>query len=279
MTASLLHHYGKSPGPPPHVVAEARGWGLEVRDPVREHWETVSDFFGIYCRDTSPAGVLVVASDPSVGGALATGIPFTDAARAERHLNLSVAAPPLAIAAGRSGTALANAAPSDPASERFWCAVAAAKRETGGSLEGLFASVHLATAFPFSLVQGRDVAALPRYLPNMPFYRQACREHLEGLLALLRPQAVACVGRVAFEAVASVAENRLALAATLAERGWDGIVLSREYADGLRAFPSGEFRGFRARLVPVGELDAPDASALASHAHDTLKGLLRDAWT
>ncbi len=273
MTTSLLGRIDRQAGPPPHLVHEARGWGLDLHDPVGEHWETVSDFAGLYARSATPAGILLVASDPTVGGAMATGIPFTDAVRAERLLNLPVTSAPLAL--GPTGVV---APAGDPASERFWGIVADAKRASGGaSLEGLFSTLHLAHAFPFALTAGRAPASLERLLPAMPLYRQAGRVHLDAILRDARPQVVACVGRVAFETVASVAENRLTLAAELAEEGWEGLVLAHEYAEGLSAYPRGEFRGFRARLVPVADLE--DASpALAGHARDTLFGLLRDAF-
>lgn len=259
MRTSLLEYYQALGDVPAHAVAEARGWGLELRNPVHDHWDTVSDFVDAYCRDLTPAGVLVVASDPSVAGAVQTGIPFTDAAHARHVLSLETL----------------HAEP-DLASQAFWGVVTEARKRApaGATLEGLFSGVHFAHAFPFALVSGRQPVSAGKYLPSMPLYAEESRKRLSVLVRMLRPQVVACVGRASYEAVASLAENRLDLAAELATRGWDGVVLAREYADGLRVYPKAEFGAFRSALVPVGELVGP----MTEHAQDTLLRLLGDAW-
>lgn len=256
--ASLLAHYERWADAPAAARAEATGWGLELRSPLAERWDTVSEFLEAYCRETTPAGVLVVASDPSFAGALGTGLAFTDAPHAEIMLDLQV--PP---------------ARGDERSAAFWTAMSAAKRAVGAPYEALFANAHLAHAFPYALMTGQAPASIEKYLPSMPLYRRTAEQHLAGLLDILRPQAVACVGRVAYEAVASVSSDRLKIVSELAERGWDRVVLDREYAGGFGAYPSAEFKGFRARLIP---LDLADAR-LAGHARDTLTALARDAWT
>lgn len=226
---------------------------------MRDHWDTVSDFVDAYCRDLTPAGVLVVSPDPSVGGALQTGIPFTDSAHARHVLSLETL----------------HAEP-DLSAQAFWGVVTEARKRApaGATLEGLFSAVHFAHAFPYALAQGRAAVAPAKYLPSMPLYADESRKRLSKLVRLLRPQVVACVGQTSYEAVASLADNRLDLAAELASRGWEGVVLAREYADGLRVYPRAEFGSWRAHLVPVGDLSGP----MTEHAQDTLLRLIGDAW-
>lgn len=255
MTTSLLHRYAHgAPPPAPAVVAEGRGWGLDVKDPGAEHRELVAEFVDAYCRDAAPASVLLVSPHPGIGGALHTGIPFTDGVAAARHLHLAAPIPQ-------------DAAP-DPLSARFWDAVTDARRATRGTLEGLFANVQLTHAFPYALVNGQGAQPIEKYLPSLPHYRRACQARFAEAIAALRPSVIGCVGRLAYEAVASVADNRLALAGRLAESGWGSL------ADG-RMGSRGEFARFRSRLVPLPGLDESVANGRARSA---LATFLADAW-
>lgn len=259
MRTSLLDYYKTATEPPGSAVAEAHARGLALTSPLAARWDVVQDFVDAYCRDLTPAGVLVVAPDPSVGGAVASGIPLTDAIRAREMLSLDC------------GGTLAS-----PASAEFWRVVDGVRRATGEPpLESLFASVHLAHAIPFGLATRHgEPVSVPHRVHELPALQRASRALLERLLATTRPQVVLCVGRLAFESVAACADNAHALGGELA-LGWERVVLSRAYSLGLAAYPRADFGSFRARLVPVDALDGP----WADHAQETLAGLLRDAWT
>jgi hypothetical protein len=244
---------------PDEVRSEAESLGYRVWSPGAAHAEILGEFLDRYQRDLSPGGVLFLSGAPSHRGSETTGIPLTDAPHAREVLGIDAADGDVDVAAAR-----------------FWSVLRDVQRATGGDWNRFFSTAALFEACPYSFARLDSDASGPlaRALPAMfPRAYDASLGELDRVLRGIRPSVVVCLGELAFVAVADLARNRQELLALTGARYQD-LVLSQTWGNAKAKFPTADLAGFRAKLVPLGEL----RSMLYPHAAVSIAGLAADCW-
>ncbi len=230
-------------------TAEARiaevlgGSGQRIAHSLIDQWPTLEEYLHLYGGALTPAGVLVLGGRPDVGSAQ-TGIPFTGPWEARRTLGLR-----------------ANGNDRSPAGPAFWGAVSRVQEHMQGApLEGLFSTVLLSHAIPFS-IQGHPPALF-----------EAAAQHLRSLLAIARPQIVVAAGSDALAMLGhAISDDAVEDLARVDESTW-----LDHWKPGSRVskYPTADYKGARLSVVPVPSLAGEHAERSAA----SIEAILAYAW-